>query len=272
MIFDLNSDKQVELMDELPFWSAPFGLKLLDGITLRKHISALDIGFGLGFPLTEIAMRLGKTSKVYGIDPWKTATQRARRKLDFYGIKNVELFEGQAENIPLPDASIDLITSNNGVNNISDLDAALTECHRVMKSGAQFIQTMNLESSMNEFYDVMKMVLQSMGMDTAVHNMYHQIYHKRKPLTEIRKQLETHHFNILDVKHHHFEYHFVDGTTLLDHYFIRLAFLDDWKSIVPEEDQEEVFYRIEESLNQIAIREGGIKLTIPFVVIDCEKN
>lgn len=75
--FDLNSYKHVELIDELPFWSAPFGIKLLDSIMLKKNMTALDIGFGLGFPLTEIAMRLGKSSKIYGIDPWHTAIKRA---------------------------------------------------------------------------------------------------------------------------------------------------------------------------------------------------
>ncbi len=44
--FDLNSEKLVGLIDETPFWSAPFGLKLLDKIPLRKNISAIDIGFG----------------------------------------------------------------------------------------------------------------------------------------------------------------------------------------------------------------------------------
>ena len=34
--FDLNSDRSVDLLDELPLWSAPFGLKLLDKINFRK--------------------------------------------------------------------------------------------------------------------------------------------------------------------------------------------------------------------------------------------
>ena len=41
--FDLNSDQLIEVLDELPFWAAPFGLKLIDQVVLRKNISALDI-------------------------------------------------------------------------------------------------------------------------------------------------------------------------------------------------------------------------------------
>ena len=57
------------MYDEFPFWSAPFGIKLLDMINYRRGITALDIGFGTGFPLVELAMRLGPTCTVRGIDP-----------------------------------------------------------------------------------------------------------------------------------------------------------------------------------------------------------
>jgi hypothetical protein len=57
-------DEHVRVADELPFWSAPFGLKLLDLIDYKPAISAIDIGFGTGFPLIELAMRLGDSSAV----------------------------------------------------------------------------------------------------------------------------------------------------------------------------------------------------------------
>ena len=143
--WDFSSEKLVEVFDELPLWSAPFGLKLLDGVKYRKGLKVVDIGFGTGFPLTEIAMRLGKDSKIYGIDPWEAAVERTKRKIDFYRIENIEIIRGVAENIPIKDNMIDLIVSNNGLNNVADLDKSLSECCRIMKSGGQFIQTMNLE-------------------------------------------------------------------------------------------------------------------------------
>ncbi len=75
--WNYNSEKLIEVFDELPLWAAPFGLQLLDGIKYKKGIQVLDIGFGAGFPLTVIAMRLGKDSKVFGIDPWDGAIDRA---------------------------------------------------------------------------------------------------------------------------------------------------------------------------------------------------
>ncbi|SFK28015.1 methyltransferase domain-containing protein [Proteiniphilum saccharofermentans] len=91
---DYDLTKYADVGDELPIWSAPFGLKLLDYIDYKHTISAIDIGFGTGFPLTEIAMRLGKSSNVYGIDPWKEAVVRAKKKLEIFGIDNVTIIDG----------------------------------------------------------------------------------------------------------------------------------------------------------------------------------
>lgn len=270
--FDLNSDLAVELLDELPLWSAPFGLKLLDNIKLRKNITALDIGFGNGFPLTELAMRLGDSSKVYGIDPWEIVIKRVKKKIDFYGIKNIEIIQGVAENIPLPDNSIDLITSNNGINNVSDLNKTLSECARIIKSGGQFVQTINLNTTMIEFYDILKQVLLDLKMEETIPLIQDQIYKKRKPLIEFLNLIEQNDFSVNNVIHDGFEYKFIDGTTMFNHYFIRFAFLDGWKSIVTEDKQVDVFSKVEEIMNQSADRDGFFKLSVPFVLIDCIKN
>lgn len=90
--WDYNSKELVEVYDELPIWAAPFGLKLLGSIKYKRGIHAIDIGFGADFPLTELAMRLDKDSKVYGIDPWEAGIDRAERKIKFYNKKTLKLF------------------------------------------------------------------------------------------------------------------------------------------------------------------------------------
>ncbi len=57
-------------------------------------------------------------------------------------------------------------------------------------------------------------------------------------------------FSIIDIQHDSFEYKFVDGTTMLNHYSIRMAFLDGWKSIIPIEMQERVFELIEQKISK----------------------
>jgi len=270
--WDYNSERLVEVFDELPLWAAPFGLKLLDGIRYKKGIQALDIGFGAGFPLTEIAMRVGTDSKVYGIDPWDSAVDRAEKKIDFYNIVNVEIIRGIAECIPLKDCSIDLIVSNNGLNNVADLTKSLSECSRIIKTGGQFIQTMNLNETMIEFYSAMEKVLTDLKLNDCVDSMKKQIYSKRKPLDQYLEQIESNGFKIESVEHDKFEYKFVDGTTMLNHYFIRLAFIDGWKKIVPLEKQVEIFELIENELNLISTKDGFLRLSVPFVIIDSNKQ
>jgi len=268
--FDLNT--MVSVLDELPLWSAPFGLKLLDKVEYRPNISALDIGFGTGFPLTELAMRLGESSTVYGIDPWKEAIERTIEKIALYGITNVRILEGIAESIPLDNDSIDLITSNNGINNVSDIDRVLSECARIIRKGGQFVQTMNLDKSMFEFYGQLEQVLSDLHMVKEIDLMYQHIAYKRPPLDRIISIMQKHGFIIRDTEHQLFEYKFTNGTAMLNHYFIRVAFMDSWIKLLPAGKVEEVFDRLESGLNVQSEKLGYMKLSIPFVLINAVKD
>lgn len=269
---NFDFDRYVEVADECSIWSAPFGLKLLDYIDYRKNITALDIGFGTGFPLTEMALRLGESSTVYGIDPWTKAIGRAKKKIEYYGITNVRIFEGVAESIPMADCSADLIVSNNGINNVKDINRVISECSRIIKPGGQFIQTMNLDKSMFEFYGELETVLSALKMNDEIRLMHQHIYEKRRPLDEMISMVHKHGFVIKDLEHDQFNYRFADGSSMLNHYFIRLAFMDSWIKILPDNKTEQVFDLVEDRLNEQAKLTSGIKLTIPFVLINAFKK
>lgn len=269
---DFDFKEYVNVADECSVWSAPFGLKLLDYIDYKKNICALDIGFGTGFPLTEVALRLGESSMVYGIDPWTDAIVRAKKKIEYYRITNIKIFEGVAESIPLGDNSVDLIVSNNGINNVRDINQVISECSRIMKSGGQFVQTMNLDKSMFEFYGQLEMVLSELGMIKEIALMHQHIYIKRRPLDETISIIQNHGFIIKDLVHDQFSYKFSDGSALLNHYFIRLAFMDSWIKILPENKLEQIFDTIELRLNEQAKVLGSITLSIPFVLINTIKK
>lgn len=271
-VFDLNNPEFISVIDELPLWSAPFGMKLLDKIIYRKNITALDIGFGLGFPLLEVAMRLGNTCKVYGIDPWQKAAERTGIKLDYYEISNVDIINGAAEYIPLPDNSVDLIFSNNGINNVDDINQTLKECKRIARSGAQFVFTFNTDKTMIEFYSALESVLTDMNLPSEVEKMKQHIYEKRKPVEEMVYILMENNFSINEVSHYEFHYTFVDGTALFNHFLIRLAFIESWKKIIPGALQETVFKETEKRLNTLAEEPGSLNLTVPFALIDSVRN
>jgi arsenite methyltransferase len=258
----------IDFLDDLPFWSAPFGLKLLDYIDYKPNITALDIGFGTGFPLIELAMRLGDSSAVYGIDPWPEAHDRVRRKIDHYGIANIRLIEGVAESIPLADHSVDLIVSNNGINNVSDVAKVFSECLRVLRKGGQFVMTMNLDGSLIEFYEQLEGVLEELQLNKEIELMHRHIYEKRRPLKEIKAMLRKHGFIIEDLEQDLFIYRFTDGTAMLNHHFIRTAFLPSWIRFLPEDHLEGIFEKVESRFNEKSRKFGGIRLSVPFVVFN----
>jgi len=274
--FNLDDPELVRVLDELPLWSAPFGIKLLEKIIPKKNITVLDIGFGTGFPLVELAMRLGDTCKIYGIDPWDAAAGRAREKIRVLGIQNCELLPiAEARYftpLPLPDRSIDLVVSNNGLNNVPDMDLTLAECARVLIPGGQLAFTMNLDGTMMEFYEVMEDVLNGYHLPESVEAMKKHIHDKRKPLEEVLALIQKHGFLEVSVDHDRFSYTFADGTAMFKHFLIRLAFLDSWKKLVTDERQQMIFSEIEDRINRIADKEGFFRLSVPFVVIDVRKN
>ena len=85
LTYKLNdSEEFISTFDELPFWSASFGLLLFEHLELKPNLTVIDIGSGTGFPLFELAGRLGKSSKLYGVDHWKNANARAKQKIFNY--------------------------------------------------------------------------------------------------------------------------------------------------------------------------------------------
>lgn len=102
--------------------------------------------------------------------------------------------------------------------------------------------------------------------------MKEHIYEKRKPVEEIVSLLMENNFSINEVSHYKFHYTFSDGTSMFNHFLIKLAFIDSWKKILRDDLRKEVFESIESRLNTISEKEKTINLTIPFALIDCIKN
>ena len=268
---DLNDPELVSVVDELSYWSAPFGIKLLDVVRYKSNMNVLDIGCGLGFPLAELSMRLGNKSKVYGIDPWKAGIKRIKQKIKLYELSNVEVIEGEAEKLPFEDNYFDLLVSNNGINNVKNLQKTFAECRRVSKQGAQFVFTFNTDQTFVEFYDVYRKVLKDSGMQEYQKKLDEHIYSKRRPVSEFKSLLEDNGFRIVSILNDKFYYRFSDASAMLDHFFMKLAFMPSWKAVIPEERREEVFKRIEIELNAKVIKSGVFTMQVPFVTLDCEK-
>lgn len=271
MGFGKESPEIISSIDELMLWSAPFGLKLLDTVHYLSHITALDIGSGLGFPLTELAMRLGTTSRLYGIDPWLGGVRRIQEKIRTYSITNTHVICGKAEGLPFRNRSFDLVTSNNGMNNVDDLKASFEEVARVTRQGAQFVFTFNTEKTFLEFYELYRETLYDLHLSEFNGAMLEHIRQKRKPVNFVEHLVLDSGFRVSSIQDDAFGYRFTDARALMNHFFIRLAFMESWQNIIPTRYRKEVFRRLERRLDENAERTGEIHLQVPFVTFDCER-
>jgi len=269
LIPDPDDPTVVSAFDELPLWSAPFGLRLLETVVLAPGMTVLDVGFGTGFPMLELARRLGPSARVYGVDPWAAAGARTGAKALAYGLRNVLPLRAVAEQLPLAAASVDLVVSNNGLNNVRDVSMALAECRRVCKPGAQLVLTQNLPETMRAFYEVYESVLRECRLDSALPALRRHIRAKRRTLEEVRALVAGAGFDTTRISEGSFSLRFLDGTALLSHFFVRIGFLEAWRSVPRPRDVDRVFELLERRLNESARRRGELRLDVPFACLDC---
>lgn len=105
---------------------------------LRPGEVVLDLGSGGGIDVLLSAKRVGPTGKAYGLDMTDEMLDLARKNQAEAGVENVEFLKGDIENIPLPDASVDVIISNCVINLSTDKDQVLREAFRVLRPGGRF--------------------------------------------------------------------------------------------------------------------------------------
>ncbi len=105
---------------------------------LRAGETVLDLGSGGGIDVLLSAKRVGPAGKAYGLDMTDEMLALARETQRKAGVSNVEFLKGEIENIPLPDASVDVIISNCVINLSADKDRVLAEAFRVLKPGGRF--------------------------------------------------------------------------------------------------------------------------------------
>ena len=268
---DFADPRVADGCDELPLWSAPFGLLLLDRVPVRRGSTILDVGSGSGFLAVELAGRCGPGTRVFAVDPWKGAMARLRRKVDQRRLEGVVLLEQDASTLELPDASVDVIVSNLGINNFEDPDSVLRTCYRVAKPGAMLLCTTNLAGHMAELYDAYRDVLVALGRSDRLPILEEHVAH-RGTVESVTALLERTGFRILDTVTDSFRLRFADGSSLLRHWFIRLGFVPAWKSIAPPDSVRATFERLERSLDAIAAERGELALTIPMACFVATKQ
>lgn len=264
----LESESFCSAYDDLPLWSAPFGLALLERVRLRGVAAALDVGCGTGFPLIELAERLGSSVPVAGVDPWNAALNRVRSKLRERGVENVTPILGSVQALPFPGRTFDLVVSNNGLNNVPDPVGAVAEIRRVCRDGAQVVMTVNLPDSMRELYDVFDATLAARGLDAARLRMREHIASKREPVETWVGRFERAGFRVAAADTGSFQWRFASAAAVFAHSFIRTSFLPPWREVLAgEAEPEEFFEELQRGLDEKARASDAVALTIPWLCL-----
>jgi arsenite methyltransferase len=97
----------------------------------------LDVGAGSGTDTLIAARLVGPEGKVWALDMTPAMLSKLRRNVAVAGATNVEVIEGNAESVPLPDASVDVVTSNGVLNLVPDKAKAVAEIFRVLRPGGR---------------------------------------------------------------------------------------------------------------------------------------
>ena len=106
--------------------------------SLREGEIVLDLGSGAGFDSFLAAGRVGRQGRVIGVDMTPTMIARARENARKGGYDNVEFVQGDIEDLPLPDASVDVATSNCVINLVPNKRKVFDQLYRVLKPGGRF--------------------------------------------------------------------------------------------------------------------------------------
>jgi SAM-dependent methyltransferase len=105
---------------------------------LKAGETVLDLGSGGGIDVLLSAKRVGPAGKAYGLDMTGEMLALANENKRKAGAENVEFLRGEIEQIPLPDASVDVIISNCVINLSGDKRKVLAEAFRVLRPGGRF--------------------------------------------------------------------------------------------------------------------------------------
>ncbi len=104
---------------------------------IRPGDTVLDLGAGSGTDVLLAARAVGPSGCVMGLDFTAAMVAKLQASVQAAGATNVRVLEGNAERLPLPDGSVDVVTSNGVLNLVPDKGAAFEEIHRVLRPGGR---------------------------------------------------------------------------------------------------------------------------------------
>ena len=130
---------QSELMQLPSTVTAPFaGVGNPHAIApIERNAVVVDIGCGAGTDLLLAAKHSGANGRAIGVDMTVAMRERAIAGAEICGLRNVDVRDGDATNLPVEDSTVDVVISNGVLNLVPDKTRAVREIARVLKPGGR---------------------------------------------------------------------------------------------------------------------------------------
>jgi len=106
---------------------------------VQKGDICVDLGCGRGSDVMKMAMEVGTSGYVYGIDISEGMLEKARKTADKLKVKHVSFIRSALESLPLKNNSVDIVISNCTINHSFDKQAVWNEIYRILKAGGRFV-------------------------------------------------------------------------------------------------------------------------------------
>ena len=130
MLDDNSGERMVpETSDRFTFWEHVYRYAFASRFVVGRRV--LDIACGEGYGAA--ALQKAGAAHVIGVDVSQDACLHARKR---YGL---DVRSGSAEQIPLPDSSVDVVVSFETIEHVRDPGRFLDECARVLAPGGRLV-------------------------------------------------------------------------------------------------------------------------------------
>jgi ubiquinone/menaquinone biosynthesis C-methylase UbiE len=142
-----------------PRFFSYFGNRLVELAGVCSGSSVLDVGCGRGAILFSAAEKVGASGKVIGVDIAETMLRYLANDIENLGYENTSICNMDAEGLNFPDACFDFVICGFGLYEFYDLDPALLEAYRVLKSGGVFAVSLwgrNVDKRWDGFRSIVK--------------------------------------------------------------------------------------------------------------------
>ncbi len=130
----LGEDVPLSVLDSFAGCGNPLAID-----ALKSGEVVLDLGSGAGLDCFLAAQKVGPSGRVIGLDMTDAMLEKARKNQMLLSLTNVEFRKGEMEQMPIADASVDVIISNCVINLSPDKDRVFRESYRVLQPGGRLM-------------------------------------------------------------------------------------------------------------------------------------